>query len=193
MKSVAAWLLAVMAMALAACSRSDTTPAPNGPPSSVPDSVASPAESALERVIAFEDPAQCWPTPAFLALLDGLTLGDEAARPAALESVVLPTVAGVEFGQPRMIGNPDGYQIDVPVTGMWHGLRLTRISRWWAPDSDFLGFALHFADDREDVRRVVNGLGLMVPPEGLRESAAELPTAIWIDAKDGEASFNCSM
>lgn len=192
MKRAAAWLPVAVAMALTACSQSEPTPAPADPPSAFADSADSPVRSALDRVIAFDDPAECWPTPAFLALLDGLTPGDETGRPAALESVVLPTIAGAEFGQPRLIGNPDGYQIDVPVTAMWHGLRLTQISRWWAPESDFQGFALHFSDDKEDVRWVVNGLGLMVPPEGPRETAAELPTTIWIDAKDGEASFSCS-
>lgn len=171
----------------------ESTPvAPIPVASAAPAAGAAPEPDPLERTIAFEDAANCWPSASFRALLEQISPRDEIGRPKGVEAVVLPDIPEVTFGTPSLTSEDFAHQIDVPAQALWHGLHLTKVSSWWGEESDFSGFALHFVESPADVIRALNGLGFVLPPSGQRETDAELATSMAVAASGEGAVFSCS-
>lgn len=139
--------------------------------------------------IAFADPAGCVPAASFIALLDQVTPMDQAGRPA---KPVARAVPGLQMGEPRLASEGTTHRVNVPVQADWHGLALIGLSRWWAQESDYAGFALHFANSPQQVIAALNAQGFALPPSGAREAGVELPIFLAVTPDGAGAKFSCS-
>lgn len=177
--------------------RPDAAPPANIAPAPSPQVARPPATPVLPappqvQTIAFADPAACTPAPALSALLDQMTPTDQTGRPVQPFAPQLAPMHDVVLGTPQLVSDGTSHRVNVRAQASWHGLTLIGLSRWWAEESDYAGFALHFAEPPQQVIAVLNGQGFALPPSGSREQGVELQTFLAVTAEAAGASFSCS-
>lgn len=161
-------------------------------PAASPAATPSLPQPLPPQTVAFADPAGCVPAPSLIALLDQMTPTDQAGRPAQPFAPQLAPVPDLVLGIPRLVSDGTTHRVKVPAQGGWHGLTLVGLSRWWAEESDYAGFALHFANPPQQVIAALNGQGFDLPPSGAREVGIELATFLAVTPQGAGARFSCS-
>lgn len=117
----------------------------------------------LDGVIGFSDGSSCEPYPATEELLSNLLVNTSNPRELALGNLVLPERFRPAFGEARLTKEMEGdltnYDVTVPVSGLWHGLKITEISSSGMPESDAGAWTYTFNEPFERVRDVLNSMG----------------------------------
>ena len=146
----------------------------------------------IEDHIAFASDTLCLPSDRMQTLLDALVPLDDDGQPIAEPTQALPhpfAPYASTLQRQRDAATTTG---SITLNTRWHGLRLTSLSHWVAPESDHQGFRLRFANAPEVVRAALNRMGIAMPASGEIRRGRDVVTTMTLSADGQGAILACS-
>jgi hypothetical protein len=130
-----------------------------------------------------------------MTTIDPRTYESSAGRPIRVSGFADPipptfhrTVIGTDHGEEREV------VADLPLSGLWHGLRVARLRSNYFEESDVASQEVHFLESPERVREVFNRIGFRLPDIGHARALNPedlVQTSIGVDPIAGGASLAC--
>ena len=122
-----------------------------------------PAGPDLSSILEFDEPANCVPSHSLYEIWQWQRKGGrpKPALIAALDNTIEPSVTIQE--------RPNGseyYVSFLPLTGVWHGLKVVGLRSEGVVDSDYIADQILFQETPEHVRSLLNRHGFALPPLG---------------------------
>jgi hypothetical protein len=122
------------------------------------------SESALDKLIAFDDPYRCVAGKDFSELLGGIISWEDDGQAYKVEvnRPPIPVSFREQVGSATLVVDGDEYRATVPLRGTWHELPLRSlvVVEWAESES---GFYLIFDASPEAVREAANKAGFQIP------------------------------
>jgi hypothetical protein len=162
---------------------------------------AAPALPDLSQIIRFQNPSACKMTSATELLFRQMTRID----PVTFVSSQGPEVRLPGFATPptptfsRSRNTDPGYDVrdveaTLPMSGFWHGLRVSRIRYRYMEQSSFWEMQIRFLETPGQVRETLNGLGFRLPAIGtfrVFSGPDEVTAGIGVEQIPGGAALTC--
>ena len=130
-----------------------------------------------------------------MTTIDPRTYESSAGRPIRVPGFADPipptfhrTVTGTDHGEEREV------VADLPLAGLWNGLRVARLRSDYFEESDVSSQEVHFREAPERVREVLNRSGFQLPAVGhgrVLNPEAVVETSIGVDPISGGAVLAC--
>lgn len=157
----------------------------------------------LDAALRFSAPAECRMDAPLGAIVEQLhrmdpeTYEARPPGPVAVPGFVDPIVPHFERErsvEPNVDIRNVSVTLDLP--GLWHGLRVTRLSRHFTEESDVSSLEIQFAEDAGRVRAVLNEAGFRLEPlwewREIGEGEEEIGMVIGVFPIEGGASLVCA-
>lgn len=150
----------------------------------------------LDDVIVFTRPANCELSPATLTLFQNLII----FRAADNIGQRGPSVNVPGFAKPLLPDfsrKADDYpainEAALPISGMWHDLRISKIVSIIAEESSFWEYQIRFREPASTVRKKLNYMGFNVPEVGYPRTYADegVSEGIGVVELDGGSALIC--
>lgn len=143
------------------------------------------ASVTLDTVIAFDNPSDPWLSEASDRIFS--SVWTKASTQLAVPGIGLTKVSTTAAGN-GWVAN------DVPISGDWHGLRMTGFSLNGMPQSGVGSYVLHFADAPGQVVGTLDAMGFPVTGVGkdTRTGDADCGTKLRVDGEGLGSSFTIS-
>ena len=164
---------------------------------------AQPAPVDLGDVLRFRVPAECEMGETLESIVESMA----RTNPETFEGEPPPPISVPGFAEPiaprferkrTVEGNADirEVRVDLPLPGVWHGLRVLRLRRFYTEESDHSAVEIDFAEPADRVRSSLNAAGFQLRPVGEWRSAdpqAEVGRHIAVVHAEDGSTLSCSI
>lgn len=143
------------------------------------------ASVALDKVVAFDNPSDPWLTEESDRIFS--SVWTKASSQLAVPGVGLTRIS-TSAAANGWVSN------DIPISGDWHGLKMTGFSLNGVPQSGIGAYVLHFSDAPGRVIGTLNTMGFPIKAEGseTRTGDADCGTKLRVDGKGMGSTFTIS-
>lgn len=182
----------------AAASEIMAGPEPSPAPSAKPTLAALPI---LDAILAFKSPASCHMTPGTEKLFTRMVRLDQITYTASqgptvtlpgFASPMTPTFSRNRNAEPGM--DVRDVEATLPITGLWHGLHVSKIRYRFMEESSFWEMQIRFLEPPAKLRTALNGLGFRLPTIGTFRkfpSEKEVSAGIGVEGIPGGSVLTC--
>ena len=157
----------------------------------------------LDPVLRFSAPAECETAEPLSAIFAAMTrinpVTYEAEPPSPISVHGYDQPIEPRFERTRIvegIRDERTVTVDLALPGRWHGLRVLRIRRTFAEESDGSSVEVHFAETPQQVREVLNLAGFRLPRIGEWRSVGPEEQVVGMEVGvspiEGGAAFVCA-
>jgi len=121
----------------------------------------------IDELIEFTEPQTCTFAEPTQTLFNGI-LPRRTAGVVWLGQVIAPSHLRPALGKPEVRIRDNVREATLSVSGVWHGLHIVEIERWYRNDDQMLvdSSSIKFRESRGRVRKVLNRLGFELPSNG---------------------------
>ena len=165
---------------------------------------AQPAPVDLGDVLRFRAPAKCEMGETLESIVGSMirinpeTYEGEPPPPVSVPGFAEPIAT--RFERTRIVeGAADirTVQVELPLPGVWHGLRVLRLRRVFTEESDHSEVEIDFAEPADRVRSSLNAVGFQLRPVGEwrsidAESDAEPGVSIRVARAEEGSTLSCA-
>lgn len=208
-------LVGVAALAFWAAQRQESGPTAQ-PASAVaaPETVAAPepapaprakptpaALPILDAILAFKSPLGCETTPRTKKLFTHMVRFNKTTHTASqgpavtlpgFATAITPTFSRNRNAEPGM--DVRDVEATLPITGLWHGLHVSKIRYRFMEESSFWEMQIRFLERPAKLRTALNGLGFKLPTIGdFRKfsSEDEVSAGVGVEDTPGGSALTC--
>lgn len=187
-----ATLIAIVAALAWLFLRQPDVHAPSPPSRTIASTPAPSRPHDLSSLLRFEDPANCHKNETLSSIFETLLKWDPAT-PETARAVQVPGIA--EPITPTQLrtktAEEDRFETILPLSGVWHGLKVTSLAVDAVEGSDNISDEIRFSDSAAHVRAVLNRHGFDLPaPDEWRRYNPEYGS-IMVGEVDGGSALAC--